>query len=80
MLYDASLVREASTNGAVNCAQQVLTVIGLFIVMARMRHWPGAIVLIGAPFAMHTIRQYSKRTRASGQQRDGRDLGPVHRR
>jgi ATP-binding cassette, subfamily B, bacterial MsbA len=63
ILYDASLVRDASTHVAVNYLQQVLIALASFIVMATIDWGLAAIALIGAPLSIHVIRKFAKRTR-----------------
>jgi len=65
MLFDASLVRDASTHVAVNYVQQLLIAIGAFVYMATVDLGLTALALIGAPITLFFIRKYAKRTRAA---------------
>ncbi len=67
MLFDASLVRDASTHVAVNYIQQLLVLIGMFVAMARVDIGLTLLALVGAPFAFTIIRKYSRRTRRATQ-------------
>lgn len=65
MLFDASLVRDASTHVAVNYVQQLLIAVGAFVYMATVDLGLTAISLIGAPVTFYFIRKYAKRTQAA---------------
>ncbi|MFZ0267159.1 ABC transporter ATP-binding protein [Caulobacter sp.] len=62
MLYDATLIREAATNGVVNYTREILTVIGTLVVMFRLDWILASGVLIIAPVASLFIRRFSKKT------------------
>ena len=62
MLYDASLIREAATSGAVNWVREALTLIALMIYMASVDFVLTICVLVMAPVAARLIRTFSKRT------------------
>ena len=62
ILFDASLVREASTAGVMNYIQQSLTIAGVVIVLLWNDWALTSIVLIGAPIVGWVLRDYSKRT------------------
>jgi subfamily B ATP-binding cassette protein MsbA len=62
VLYDAGLIREAATNGVVNYTQHGLTV-GVMIFVMAFNDWIlTLIVLVGAPLASLTMREFSRRT------------------
>jgi len=63
VLYDAGLIREAATTGAVNYTQNALTVLFTFGVMASQDIWLTLMVLVAAPLASGAMRRFSKRTR-----------------
>ncbi|HWW28178.1 MAG TPA: ABC transporter ATP-binding protein, partial [Caulobacter sp.] len=62
MLYDATLIREAATNGIVNYTREILTVIGTLVVMFRLDWILASGVLVIAPVASLFIRRFSKKT------------------
>ena len=62
MLYDATLIREAATNGVVNYTREFLTVIGTLVVMFRLDWILATGVLVVAPIASLFIRRFSKKT------------------
>src|SRR5580704_14429482 len=62
ILFDAGLVREASTAGVKNYIQNALTIVGVVVVLL-MNDWAlSLIVLIVAPIVGWVLRDYSKRT------------------
>ncbi len=63
MLYDAGLVREASTAGIVNYAREFLIVLGAAATMASNDLWLTLAVLVAAPPASLLLRRFSKRAR-----------------
>jgi subfamily B ATP-binding cassette protein MsbA len=63
MLYDAGLVREASTSGIVNYTREFLIVCGAVITMARNDPWLTLAVVLVAPAASLLLRRFSKRAR-----------------
>jgi subfamily B ATP-binding cassette protein MsbA len=63
VLYDAGLIREAATTGAVNYTQNALTVLFTFGVMASQDIWLTLLVLVATPLATGAMRRFSKRTR-----------------
>jgi len=67
MLFDANLVRDGSTNIAVNYVQQGLIALGMIIYMATTDPILTGIVLVGAPIAFMIIRKYSGRSRRAAQ-------------
>ena len=62
VLYDAGLIREAATSGVVNYTQHGLTVIAMILVMLFLDPMLTGIVLVGAPLASLTMRQFARRT------------------
>ncbi len=62
VLYDAGLIREAATSGVVNYTQHGLTVLAMILVMVFLDPVLTGIVLVGAPLASITMRQFSRRT------------------
>jgi len=63
MLYDAGLIREASTSGVVNYTREFLIVVGAVITMARNDPWLTLAVVLIAPLASLLLRRFSKRAR-----------------
>ena len=63
VLYDAGLMREASTTGVINYAQGVMTVLGLLAVMAFADWRLTLAILVIAPFASRLMQRFSKRSR-----------------
>ena len=63
MLYDAGLIREASTSGIVNYTREFLIVIGAVITMGRNDIWLTLAVVTVAPLASILLRRFSKRAR-----------------
>ena len=61
MLYDASLVREASTAGVVNYTRELLIVLGALATMASNDLWLTLAVLLIAPPASLVLRRFSRR-------------------
>ena len=62
ILFDAGLVRDAVTTGALNYVYHGLTLAAMLAVMLAM-DWPlAAVVLIAAPIVGWVLRDYSKRT------------------
>jgi subfamily B ATP-binding cassette protein MsbA len=62
MLYDVDKVREATTTGLVNWVQQGLVALALFGFMFYKDLGLSILVLLAAPLAVETIRQFSNRT------------------
>jgi len=63
MLYDAGLIREASTSGVVNYTREFLIVVGAVVTMFRNDPWLTAAVVLIAPAASLLLRRFSKRAR-----------------
>ncbi|HRD45581.1 MAG TPA: ABC transporter ATP-binding protein [Caulobacter sp.] len=63
MLYDAGLIREASTSGVVNYARETLIVLGALVTMGRNDLWLTVGVITVAPLASLLMRRFSKRSR-----------------
>ncbi|MDB5470275.1 MAG: transporter related [Caulobacter sp.] len=63
VLYDAGLMREASTTGVINYAQGAMTVLGQLAVMAFADWRLTLAVLLIAPFASKLMQRFSKRSR-----------------
>ncbi len=63
VLYDATLLREAVTNGVITYSQQVLTIVFMLIVMAEKDLILTAGVLLCAPFAGRIMKRFSKRSK-----------------
>jgi subfamily B ATP-binding cassette protein MsbA len=63
MLYDAGLIREASTSGVVNYLREFLIVLGALATMARNDIWLTLAVVLVAPFASLVMRRFSRRSR-----------------
>jgi subfamily B ATP-binding cassette protein MsbA len=61
MLYDAGLVREASTTGIVNYVREVLIVLGAVVTMALSDLWLTLAIVLVAPPASMVIRRFSRR-------------------
>lgn len=67
VLYDADLVREASSTGIVQYIQAALTVIGSVAVMF-LKDWPMTlVVLLAGPVISVVMSRYLKRTRKAAQ-------------
>ena len=62
ILFDAGLVREASTAGMMNYIQNALTIVGVVVVLLWNDWALSSIVLIAAPIVGWVLRDYSKRT------------------
>ena len=62
MLYDATLIREAATSGVVNYTREILTVVGMLVVMFQLDWILATGVLVVAPLASLFIRRFSKKT------------------
>jgi subfamily B ATP-binding cassette protein MsbA len=62
VLYDAGLIREAATSGAINYTQHLFTVIATVCVMLSQDPWLTLIVLLVAPFSSGVMRKFSRRT------------------
>ncbi|HEY5072088.1 MAG TPA: ABC transporter ATP-binding protein [Caulobacteraceae bacterium] len=62
VLYDAGLIREAATSGAVSFVQQSLMLVAAAIVMALTDWKLGAFVLVIAPVAALMFRYFSRLT------------------
>ena len=63
VLYDAGLIREASTAGIVTYTQNLLQVIGAISVMVSNDLMLSLVMIIAAPGASAIMRRFSKRTR-----------------
>jgi subfamily B ATP-binding cassette protein MsbA len=61
MLYDAGLVREASTTGIVNYVREVLIVVGAVVTMALSDLWLTLAIVLVAPPASMLMRRFSRR-------------------
>lgn len=61
MLYDAGLVREASTSGIVNYVREALIVLGAVITMALSDLWLTLAIVLVAPPASMVMRRFSRR-------------------
>lgn len=62
VLYDAGLIREAATTGAINFIQQGLTLIAALAVMVRADWRLSLFVLVAAPFASAALRRFLRRS------------------
>jgi len=62
VLYDASLIREAATNGVINYTQNALIVIGALTVMISNDMALSLVVVAAGPVASWIMRRFSKRT------------------
>jgi subfamily B ATP-binding cassette protein MsbA len=62
VLFDATLVREAATNGVINYVQNGLTLVGVVVSMFYYDWALSLIVLIIAPIVGWVLRDYSKKT------------------
>ena len=62
VLYDASLIREAATSGAINYTQHLFTVVATVGVMFSQDPWLTVILLTVAPFSSGVMRKFSRRT------------------
>ena len=62
VLYDAGLVREATTSGLINLAQQGLALAGALAVMAYMDWRLTLFVLLVGPVVGLVLRRYARRT------------------
>ena len=67
VLYDASLIREAATNGVINYTREGLTVVIAIIVMLIQDPLLTVVVLAGAPAASAVMRNFAARTRKAAQ-------------
>ena len=63
VLYDAGLIREASTSGIVTYTQNLLQVIGAISVMISNDLMLSLVMIVAAPGASVIMRRFSKRTR-----------------
>ncbi|HEY8003570.1 MAG TPA: ABC transporter ATP-binding protein [Phenylobacterium sp.] len=63
VLYDAGLIREASTAGIVTYTQNLLQVIGAISVMISNDLVLSLVMIVAAPGASAIMRRFSKRTR-----------------
>jgi subfamily B ATP-binding cassette protein MsbA len=61
MLYDAGLVREASTSGIVNYVREALIVLGAVVTMALNDLWLTLAIVLVAPPASMVMRRFSRR-------------------
>jgi len=62
ILFDASLVREAATNGVINYVYNVVTLIGVVVAMFLDDWALTALALVITPVVGWVLRDYSKRT------------------
>jgi subfamily B ATP-binding cassette protein MsbA len=62
VLYDAGLIREASTQGVINYTQNLLQVIGAITVMVSNDKALSLVMVAGLPAAAWIMRRFSKRT------------------
>jgi subfamily B ATP-binding cassette protein MsbA len=62
VLYDANLIRQAFTDGAVTYFQQAFTVAAQLAVMFVIDPLLAGIAMLGAPLAVLVMRRYAKRT------------------
>lgn len=60
MLFDAGLVREASTNGLIGAVQQSLTLVAAALVMAFSDWKLALIALVASPVIAMTLRRFSR--------------------
>lgn len=67
VLYDAGLIREAATSGAINYVREGLTVVGALFVMFTSDPWLAAGVLAAAPVVSLVLREFAKRTRKAAE-------------
>ncbi len=63
VLYDATLIREAATQGIVNYTREGLTVVFAVVAMAFQDPFLTLFVLVAGPLASAVMRRFSKRTR-----------------
>lgn len=63
VLYDAGLMREASTTGVINYAQGVMMVLGQLIVMASFDWMLTLAILLIAPFTSKLMNRFSRRSK-----------------
>ncbi|MDO9335705.1 MAG: ABC transporter transmembrane domain-containing protein [Caulobacter sp.] len=63
VLYDAGLMREATTTGVINYAQGSMLVLGQLVVMFTADWQLSLAVLLIAPFASRLMRRFSRRSR-----------------
>jgi subfamily B ATP-binding cassette protein MsbA len=62
VLYDAGLIREAATQGAINYTQHLLIVLGAITLMVSNDKGLAIAVVVAAPLASTIMRRFSKRT------------------
>jgi subfamily B ATP-binding cassette protein MsbA len=67
VLFDATLLREAATNGVVAWTQHALTVVATLVVMALADWRLTTAVLLAGPVVALVMRRYAKRTRKAAQ-------------
>ena len=63
VLYDATLIREAATQGVVNYTREALTVVFALVAMLFQDVGLTVIALVAAPLSSGVMRRFSKRTR-----------------
>jgi subfamily B ATP-binding cassette protein MsbA len=63
VLYDANLLREATTTGVINYVQQALTVIVIVGLMLTLDPMLTCLVLVAAPLSSGLIKRFAKRSR-----------------
>jgi ATP-binding cassette, subfamily B, bacterial MsbA len=63
VLYDAGLMREASTTGVINYAQGAMMVLGQLVVMATFDWVLTLAILLVAPFASRLMNRFSRRSK-----------------
>jgi ATP-binding cassette, subfamily B, bacterial MsbA len=67
VLFDAGLLREASTTGVVNYIQHTLSVIGMLALMASI-DWKMTLgVLLAGPIIGYVLQTYNRRTKKAAQ-------------
>jgi subfamily B ATP-binding cassette protein MsbA len=62
VLYDAGLIREASTTGVINYTREFLTVLGALVVMFQLDWALASGVMVIAPVATLIMRRFSKKS------------------
>ena len=62
VLYDAGLIREATTTGVINYVREALTIVGVFVSLFALDPILTAGVLVVAPLTSVILRNFSKRT------------------
>ena len=66
-LYDATLIREAATNGMLGLIRNIITLLALVVVMVAQDPVLAALALIAGPVAYGLTRRLSKRTRKAAE-------------